>query len=240
MTDDDISISKNIYTEWKKWTPEEFGTFQSDSAYFLAETKKYLTSNKLKILEIGFGNGNFIGWIKDRCFEIHGVETNEVLCERASFWLNSYHLSIFAPALAVHNETFDMVVAFDVLEHIPKTEIIEFMRKVRSLLKPGGVFFARFPNGDSPFGRIFQHGDLTHVNTIGKLMAIQIAKGADFELAEYRSPKPILFAENQNRVNRMIILVCRKILQKFISFLYFNNEIVSLEPNSIAVWQRKN
>jgi 2-polyprenyl-3-methyl-5-hydroxy-6-metoxy-1,4-benzoquinol methylase len=68
---------------------------------------------------------------------------------------------------AINADQFDLIAAFDVLEHIPQSEILNFLSQVKRMLKNGGVFIARFPNGDSPFGLANQNGELTHVTAIG-------------------------------------------------------------------------
>src|SRR5688572_31064921 len=37
------------------------------------------------------------------------------------------------------------------------------------------TLFRSFPNGDSPFGRLYQHGDLAHVATLGQFKIRQLA-----------------------------------------------------------------
>jgi len=63
--------------------------------------------------------------------------------------------------------SFDLVVAFDVLEHIPQDDLPNLLSLIFQKLRPGGLFIARFPNGDSPLGLPFQYGDMTHVTVIG-------------------------------------------------------------------------
>ena len=45
------------------------------------------------------------------------------------------------------NESFDCVVAVEVLEHVEEDE--SFVREVQRVLKPGGLFLMTTPNGDS-------------------------------------------------------------------------------------------
>ena len=60
--------------------------------------------------------------------------------------------------------SFDLVVAFDVLEHVPPAEALAFLRALLRVLKPGGCVLLRFPNADSPFGLAHQNADVTHLN----------------------------------------------------------------------------
>lgn len=191
-------------------------------------------------MEIGFGNGNFLGWVSKFVPERYGVETSEILRHRAADWLTATYTTLNDNDLNQKAGTFELIVAFDVLEHIKKEELVGFLKQISFLLKPGGNFIARFPNGDSPFGRMHQHGDITHLSTIGKSMVVQLARDTDLVLREVRSPAfPIGLKGIANSPKQLIIKIIRKMFEKFISFLYFDGRVIILESNLVAVWTKK-
>ncbi len=49
--------------------------------------------------------------------------------------------------------SLDVVIAFDVIEHFTKAELIPLVDEVHRVLKPGGRWIIHAPNGESPFGR---------------------------------------------------------------------------------------
>jgi SAM-dependent methyltransferase len=156
------------YLKWKAWHEIKFGTrTRLDAKYFAAELKKTKATFALKskVLEIGFGTGSFLTHGKEQKWEMFGTEVNNDLVERARRrGFNVFHtgdLRTFSDSI------FDLIVAFDVLEHIPQDQLGDFLDEIKRVLKSGGYFIARFPNGDSPFGLINQNGDITHVTTIG-------------------------------------------------------------------------
>lgn len=55
---------------------------------------------------------------------------------------------------------FDLVVANQVLEHIPIADSLDLVRRVREVLEPGGRFMATVPNPSHP---VRHWGDATHV-----------------------------------------------------------------------------
>jgi len=142
------------YLKWKSWENAEFGKLtQVERAYFTAEIKRArhnfpINSN---VLEIGFGNGAFLKYARDKNWNVFGTEINEALVKIAlRCELNASHsanLSNF------NDDFFDLVVAFDVLEHIPQDALPDFLHEIRRVLKKDGFFIARFPNGDSPASR---------------------------------------------------------------------------------------
>src|SRR5581483_4474529 len=56
----------------------------------------------------------------------------------------------------------DAVIAYDVIEHLTKDELIEVTDEVVRVLKPGGRWIVHVPNGLSPFAGVMTYGDLTH------------------------------------------------------------------------------
>jgi len=55
------------YEDWKNWKNEDFGkTAPEDNAYFSKIRKKFELNDNLTVLEIGFGNGNFLNFFKNK------------------------------------------------------------------------------------------------------------------------------------------------------------------------------
>ncbi len=156
------------YLAWKGWNPASFATLQwEDARYFKTEMQRLglLLPTGARVLEIGFGNGSFLAFAQQQGWNVTGVELSKPLVEIATQKgfdaICTDNLGEFADA------SFDLLVAFDVLEHIRPEDILAYLRNIQRVLKPGGRLLARFPNADSPFGLANQNGDVTHVNAIG-------------------------------------------------------------------------
>ena len=151
------------YVEWKGWT----GRFAADTRnarYFAAEFRGIELAGK-RLLEIGFGDGGFLAWARAAGAEVRGIELDAGLCiagRRAGFDVTAATLA----ELAAGGTAFDVIVALDVLEHWDHSELVANLRHIQTLLRDGGLFLARFPNGQSPYGRIYQHGDFSHRTTL--------------------------------------------------------------------------
>jgi SAM-dependent methyltransferase len=229
------------YLEWKDWRQEDFGRFSAENdKYFSHELNTVLDpSVPPRVLELGYGNGNFLGWIRTRALECHGVEIDTELRERAKSVLTGVYASVHDDALNPLLGSFDLVVAFDVLEHIPSDMLLTVLCRVRDLLKPGGFFLARFPNGDSPFGRVFQHGDLTHVTTIGRYMASQLASASGMRLQTVRSPAfPLNLHGMRAWPKRLLIRSVHVLMERLTSFLFYGGQRVALDQNLVAIWTK--
>ena len=74
----------NIYLDWKNWEPDSFAkTSRLEEAYFNNIFKLLKLKKSSKILEIGFGNGSFLGYAVSQKFNYDGVESNQNLVDLA-------------------------------------------------------------------------------------------------------------------------------------------------------------
>uniref|UniRef100_I2Q7L8 Methyltransferase family protein n=1 Tax=Desulfovibrio sp. U5L TaxID=596152 RepID=I2Q7L8_9BACT len=95
------------------------------------------------LLEVGCSAGQFLNLARD-LFECQGLELNERCAAyvRERFGLPVHTRELTGLGLAA--ESFDAVVAFQVLEHLPDPAV--FLREARRLLRPGGRIFIEVPN----------------------------------------------------------------------------------------------
>lgn len=221
------------YLAWKDWNAETFGMLQPQvKAGFKAEMRRagLASGDRLDVLEIGFGNGAFLAYAKARGWNVTGLEVNEPLVETAK--RNGF--SAFCGNLAgFADNSFDLVVAFDVLEHVPQAEMAGLLAEVERVLRGGGLFIARFPNGDSPFGLVHQNGDVTHVTAIGSVKAEYFALNAGAQIVHLGSEAmPILAGHPVHTVHRLVAMPIRHFLNFVFRLLYFPRSRVSFfSPN---------
>jgi SAM-dependent methyltransferase len=238
-----MSQPTDAYIEWKQWDDSSFGKFTSlDALYFAAETS-IGSQQPSMVLEIGFGNGGFLAWAQGVGAEIVGVEINGHLNARArEFFATGIFVDrLEDPALDGLLGRFTHIVAFDVIEHIPAEDLPAVLRRIRDLLATDGRFIARFPNGDSPFGRINQHGDPTHVNTIGGDKLAYFARSAGLRVLEMRAPAlPVSGFGFSRTMRRRAIGLGRFVVERIVAALYFGGRLVPLDPNYVAVLARTN
>jgi SAM-dependent methyltransferase len=230
------------YVGWKDWDPAAFGKFSAlDALYFAAETSIATCSTPARVLEIGFGNGAFLGWVRGMGVESFGIETNPVLIRRAKDVLGPDHVFDALDDRVVNQlrGTLTHVVAFDVIEHVPTEHLTALLRATGELLAPQGKIVLRFPNGDSPFGRITQHGDPTHVTVIGQQKLAYLARAAGLRVVEIRAPRlPLRGVGLLRGTKRLLLSAARSCFERGISLLYFAGRRVPFDPNYVAVLQR--
>ncbi len=139
-----LSKQKGYYPDWK-WENE------------IAKT--YIGRDQ-KILDIGCGNGKFLKTIKEELNgEVIGLEFNKEALEKCA---ESEVLAINQPIESFSNEhlsEFDVVCAFQVLEHIADPK--PFLEGAVKALKKGGKLIIGVPNN---FPYLFKHGKFHPLN----------------------------------------------------------------------------
>ncbi len=180
-------IDTAAYSAWKGWDEEgRFGVLErGDKAYFDRELRN-VRGPIVDVLEIGFGSGRFLAYCRDKGWNVSGTELASEQIEAARSAGFGAHP---AEALAsLPERSVDLVAAFDVLEHIPESEAVQFMTLLGSKARVGGAILLRYPNADSWLGNVFQHGDPTHVASIGFYKLQYLAAQAGLDIVAYRAP----------------------------------------------------
>ena len=228
------------YSAWKSWDPQSFSVFDSkQAAYYEAEIGSLLPSPGGRVLEIGFGNGSFLGYARAQNLDCFGTEANSDLRARALAVGIPAVEHLDDPLLLAQSGGFDLIVAFDVLEHIPQGELPAFLTQIKDLLSPDGHFIARFPNGDSPFGRVGQHGDVTHVTTLGHHKVQQLAGMAGLRVVCIRDPKNALFRDGfVLGLQRLLARLVKRPIEAVIRALYFSGDHICFDRSCVAVFRK--
>lgn len=176
------------YTDWKGWSGGSFGRIgPADVDYFSREMRRLRPATPIKdVLEVGFGNGEFLSYCRSQGWNATGVELLPELVEHARSAGFAAHQSDDLDS--VPDAGFDVVAAFDVFEHVPPEHSIAFLADLRRKVRPGGTVILRYPNADTWLGNPFQNGDPTHVNAIGALKMEYYAGEVGLGIRSLRAP----------------------------------------------------
>jgi 2-polyprenyl-3-methyl-5-hydroxy-6-metoxy-1,4-benzoquinol methylase len=121
---------------------EQRGNLQTNLE-FIDETGLLREGDKL--LEIGCGIGSVVHALHKKGFAITGVDISQ---EAISYGLKKYgpiDLQVqAAEELPYENESFDVVLSFDLFEHIARIEM--HVKEVTRVLKTGGYYLFQTPN----------------------------------------------------------------------------------------------
>lgn len=141
-------------------------------------------------LDLGCGNGNVLHALGTLGFRNReGIDLSEEQVTLArQVCPNVVCGDILDYMRGVNRDHYGLIAMFDVIEHLPKPDILVLLEAIANALCPGGVFIAHCPNGDSPFGLSVFSGDFTHETLLSEASARHLCKlsGLDkFAAAEH-------------------------------------------------------
>jgi len=128
---------------------KKYSQYWWSNRYYSGLAKKYGPKSG-RVLEVGTGMGDLLGWFDPQVYEVYGTDINPWAVEQAQknvpagqfMILNAEDLSHF------EDNYFQIVVSKHVVEHLqnPEKSIDEMCR----VLAPGGLLLLATPNMDSP------------------------------------------------------------------------------------------
>ncbi len=172
------------YIEWKDWKPFELDGKQARA--LSREFRDIRIAADTRVLELGFGAGAFALWVRERGASYVGVEVNQNLVDAARQAGFEAETDV---SFSWREKSFDVIVALDVLEHIPKAELPIYMKRFAAVSHPGAIWLFRFPNGLSPLGLMYQNSDITHLASLSGDILRQAAAGLPVELISIRDER---------------------------------------------------
>jgi 2-polyprenyl-3-methyl-5-hydroxy-6-metoxy-1,4-benzoquinol methylase len=110
--------------------------------------------HNVRVLDIGCGFGESLGYHQARGCEVHGVDADENIRRVAEKFGYKVHVGLFDPNV-YEPDYFDYVTMNQVIEHV--TDPVQTLRGIARALKPGGMAILSTPNargwGAKVFGR---------------------------------------------------------------------------------------
>ena len=122
--------------------PTQFGNLEANLR-FIRDTG--VLRPGVRILEIGSGTGSLLSRLRADGYDAVGVDVNARLLEEARRWHADLPVQqVEGTSLPFPDASFDIVMSFDVFEHIPDSDA--HLREVRRVLRPGGTYLVQTPN----------------------------------------------------------------------------------------------
>ena len=138
-----------------------------------------------KVLDIGCADGMLVAFLKELGFaEVTGIDINAELIARARTQVDAEFIASDAATFLAQGRTFDLIFLLNVVEHIPRHQLVDFMTRVNAALRPGGFAVVRCPNMSHLMAPGHLADDLTHCTGLTEQSLQQLARSAGFTRVE--------------------------------------------------------
>ncbi len=135
------------YTDYK----DQEKIVKQNFSFAYAYIAKNMNPNKNKLLDIGAGFGYFIKYLPNN-IQSHAVEVSKEAADALK--INTKAKVYYGNFLDVNiKNKFDFIVSYDVIEH--QNYLIEYLCRIKSLLKKDGIVILTTPDFGSPINKIF-------------------------------------------------------------------------------------
>lgn len=153
-----------------------------------------LLSKGGRVADLGCGPGRDSRFFVDRGLNVHGIDLSAEMVELARKRVPGAHFTQMAmEELAFPEGSFDGVWASASLHHLPKKRLLEVLKSVRELLKPGGLFYLTVKQGkgeglvqDSRYGGLQKFYSYFELEEIVALLKEAQFHAIDDRVAEQR------------------------------------------------------
>ena len=155
---------------------------------------KFFPGKEMAYLEIGPGQGETLILWKELGYQnIKSVDISQDVCQHIrELGFDCSFVGNTAEFLNDSKEKFDFIMLNDVVEHILKDELVDFMQAVHMSLRSGGKVIIKVPNAQSPHFSSGRYGDLTHIQSFTELSLAQLLKISGFDKFSFLPEKQVV------------------------------------------------
>lgn len=164
--------------------PETLQGLSPRAPYLKRLIRQHLPVDKnVKILDLGCGHGALIHFARLAGYaNILGVDGSpeQVLAARRLGIEGVDEGDVVATLAKCPTASLDCIVAFDLIEHFTRDELLGVIDDVKRVLVPGGIWIIHTPNGESPFASRVRYGDVTHELSFTRTSIAQLLYASGF------------------------------------------------------------
>jgi SAM-dependent methyltransferase len=175
--------------------PKTVDGLQPRAAYLRKLIRDQFPANRdAAIVDIGCGHGALIHFAREAGYRnLEGIDgSREQVAAAKRLGINGVREGDLRRDLAtMPDASRDVIVAFDVVEHFRKDELLSFVDEVRRVLRPGGRWIIHAANAESPFFGRIRYGDFTHEMAFTRESVCQLLLSSDFARVECYEDAPV-------------------------------------------------
>lgn len=181
--------------------------------------KRFLPKDRsAKILDVGCGLGQFLEFLGQEGYEnFLGVDiSSEAIHFCQEKGIPKVQLISDLKSFLLTSGSFDLIVLNDVIEHLPKVEILPILESLHEKLNAGGCLIVKTGNLASLVGARMRYNDFTHETGFTEYSLTQVLK-----IARFKDIMILPFVFPKNRLIRVVRWLGQKLIHGLWKLVYF-------------------
>jgi 2-polyprenyl-3-methyl-5-hydroxy-6-metoxy-1,4-benzoquinol methylase len=170
--------------------------FSPRKAYMRHLISRHLPSDRAtEILDVGCGHGALLHFLAAAGYtKISGIDTSPEQIRLAAKLgvANAHCASALEYVRSLPSKSLDVVILFDILEHLEKQELFDLLDEIHRILRLSGMCLVHVPNGEGLHGMRILFGDLTHRQAFTRSSVRQMFTTIGFSQIEQYEERPIV------------------------------------------------
>lgn len=142
----DSSVNKKLPWTGERLIPDEAGEhLEIEHRVRYSFAQRFVRAQR--VLEVGSGEGYGSNYLAEFAEKVDSIDISQEAVEHAKGKYKRSNLNFHctsAEKLPFADEVFDVVVSFEVIEHLPEQD--SYLQEILRVLKPGGQFIVSTPN----------------------------------------------------------------------------------------------
>lgn len=208
--------------------------------YFRKNYRDFICATSDRILDVGCGMGHFLFFLKELgCNNVTGIDVSQEcinFCLRTKLGTaKNLQVIDLVSYLSKGKAGFDLIVMNDIIEHLPKDEIVKNLKIARGGLAEDGKLVVKVVNSANPItGAASRYVDFTHTVGFTEESLAQVLRLAGFSCVEIRAQDIWVFNPVVNAIGKS----CQSLLNglfRLLTLLYGRRSTKIFTKDIIAV-----
>lgn len=194
---DNRDYRRRVYEKYASRIQQAAPRFDAEAARRAAKStvhylRGWLPGRKdAAIVDLGCGGGRLLFAFKELGYtNLEGIDISAEQVELARQATPNVREGDVLEFLKDRRGSFDLITATDIIEHLDKAEVLEFLDGCARALAPGGRLVLQTPNAESPMGGAVRYKDFTHEVCFSPEGLARLLRLCGFERIEPRETGP--------------------------------------------------
>ncbi|MBX6330726.1 MAG: methyltransferase domain-containing protein [Gemmatimonadaceae bacterium] len=172
------------------------GALASRAPYVRAMIRRHFPRDRgAVIMDLGCGHGTIVHFAREAGYRnVVGIDRSpEQVAEARRLGIEGVEQGDLMESLAARPAcSVDVVLTFDVIEHLTRGELLPLVDGVHRVLRDGGRWIIHAPNAESPFFGRIRYGDVTHEQAFTRTSIGQLLFSSGFRTVACFEDAPIV------------------------------------------------